>query len=570
MSRASKRIGTNVTKALLVEIQTTIALACYDSPEIVQGGDSMTEMEQAKIIIDNFGGNDDPDSISYLDQFVNGLGRFAGLFTSSEPDESGQIFLTMPQKLHRQKGLHIFVGPTSITKDLLLQRNFTNTTKITGRTLHKRALQAVQTCKKMMALVTAPGCPYRDGDFPSGTNWDDYILWCLDAIQVEFEREEKARQPRGMQTAMSGPIVMTMNEPARITITTTTDDTPSVAATLPEITAATSAARQQGDKRGTEKNPYFKFGVGFLAWALWGHIPIQDGAAMASMLFNESKVDSSFGRGTHTRTAMRKAAMAASMPPVDNRRGKKREIDVMQSPENSVELDLWKNTLKHLEAEALEKQEKQHHSMRLRIIRDKLAARRGKREVILQQLTLSSKFRKKPDEILLEKMQSNEDEIEKLELELEKQQQSECDRQIRVLEEKRSTVKLSIEMATPMIGTSGSFGSSGIESSTSDDNENGSGRGGNDRITLNTKNDDADGNESTPRANTPKNITTTCTECNLMPSNHTCLKCKRVRVCSVCCDANRGLQNNPWCKTCFENETPASQTKIRNGDYNYR
>ena len=139
-----------------------------------------------------------------------------------------------------------------------------------------------------------------------------------------------------------------------------------------------------------------------------------------------------------------------------------------------------------------------------------------------------------------------------------------------MLEEKRSTVKLSIEMATPMIGTSGSFGSSGIESSTSDDNENGSGRGGNDRITLNTKNDDADGNESTPRANTPKNITTTCTECNLMPSNHTCLKCKRVRVCSVCCDANRGLQNNPWCKTCFENETPASQTKIRNGDYNYR
>jgi hypothetical protein len=196
---------------------------------------------------------------------------------------------------------------------------------------------------------------------------------------MEFEREEKARQPRGMQeTAMvSGPTVMTMNEPAR-TITTTTDDTPSVAATLPEITAATSAARQQVDTRGgTEKNPYFKFGVGFLAWALWGHIPIQDGAAMASMLFNESKVDKSFGRGTQTRTAMRKAAMAASMPPVENRRGKKHEIDVMQPPENAVELDL--------EAEALEKQEKQHHSMRLRIIRDKRAARRGKREVILQQ-----------------------------------------------------------------------------------------------------------------------------------------------------------------------------------------
>jgi hypothetical protein len=99
----------------------------------------MTETEQARIIIDNFGDNDDnPESISYLDQFVNGLGRFAGLFTPSEPDESGQIFLTMPEELHRHKGHHILVGATSITtKDLLLQRNLTNTTKITGWTLHK-------------------------------------------------------------------------------------------------------------------------------------------------------------------------------------------------------------------------------------------------------------------------------------------------------------------------------------------------------------------------------------------------------------------------------------------------
>ncbi|KAI2500252.1 hypothetical protein MHU86_14202 [Fragilaria crotonensis] len=155
---SARHVESKQTKALLVEIQTTInKVACYDSPEIVQGGDSMTEMEQAKMMIDNFGGNNDPESISYLDQFVNGLGRFVVLFTSSEPDKSGQIFLTMPQKLQRQKGLHIIVGPTSITKDLLLQRNFTNTTKITGRTLHKRALEEVPTCNKMMALVAASG-----------------------------------------------------------------------------------------------------------------------------------------------------------------------------------------------------------------------------------------------------------------------------------------------------------------------------------------------------------------------------------------------------------------------------
>jgi hypothetical protein len=130
-----------------------------------------------------------------------------------------------------------------------------------------------------------------------------------------------------------------------------------------------------------------------------------------------------------------------------------------------------------------------------------------------------------------------------------------------------------IEMADPMIGTSLSFGSSGIESSTSGNEDSrssgrngGGGSGGG-------ENDDAEGNDSThPASTTTPNISTstTCMECNLIPTNHTCLKGKHVRVCSICCDGNRGLQNNPWCKTCFENETPASQAMIRNGDYNFR
>jgi hypothetical protein len=218
----------------------------------------------------------------------------------------------------------------------------------------------------------------------------------------------------------------------------------------------------------------------------------------------------------------------------------------------------------------VEKQEKQHQGMRMRIIRDKLASRRGKRDVILQQLTLSSKFRKKPDTTLLEKLENNEDEIEKLGLELEQQQHFECDRQSRLFAEKKRSMLVattSIEMATPMIGTSGSFGSrrSGIESSTSENEDiDSSGSGRNNRMDI----DDTDRNDNTrPPASTP-NITI-CMECNLIPTNHTCLKCKQVRVCSVCCDANRGLQNNPWSKTCFENETPASQAMIRNGNYNY-
>jgi hypothetical protein len=137
MSRASKQLGTNVTKKLMSEMQALIAFACYDSPAIAQGGDSMTQHSMAESMTALYFGGDDPEIISYLDQFINGLHRFTGLFTSSEPDEFGQIILTIPQKLHRHVGVNIFVGPTSITKELLSKKNFANNEKIAGRTLLK-------------------------------------------------------------------------------------------------------------------------------------------------------------------------------------------------------------------------------------------------------------------------------------------------------------------------------------------------------------------------------------------------------------------------------------------------
>jgi hypothetical protein len=128
--RASKQLGTNVMKKLMPEMQALIAFACNDSPAIAQGGDLKTEHSMAKNMATLYFGGDDQEVISYLDQFINGLHRFTGLFTSSEPDKFSQIVLTMPQKLHRHGGLNIFVGPTSITKELISKMNLANSKKI--------------------------------------------------------------------------------------------------------------------------------------------------------------------------------------------------------------------------------------------------------------------------------------------------------------------------------------------------------------------------------------------------------------------------------------------------------
>ena len=422
----------------------------------------------------------------------------------------------------------------------------------------------------MMALVMAPGSPYRDGTFPSGTNWDDYIKWCIVAWQKECEREAGEKKITRMPAL-----------PAAATDSTAS----TTAAEENEIATATAAAHANANAQDAagagvkDPNPYMKGGSGFLAWALYGHIPLHDGAGMASLLFSEAKAKTSYGRGSKTRTAMRKAAIAASsMVPVDNRRGKKqkRELEGVHAvnPNNndSADLALFSKTIAHLEVEALENKEKQQHGMCVRLVRDKLTACRRRSDILLQQLQLFAKF-KKNTAALFDKLEATEAEVEKLECELVALEERECGRHMQMLEKKRCmALAASIERTPPMIGKGASFDSvtsSGLESSSSSGGHNESGR--NDDIDNDNNGDGSDGSNNTATASsTPYNDGTKCMECNTIPTDHICSKSKKVRVCSICCDTNRDLQNNPWCKVCFESETPASQEIIRNGNYNYK
>ena len=65
--------------------------------------------------------------------------------------------------------------------------------------------------------------------------------------------------------------------------------------------------------------------------------------------FSEAKENTSFGRGTSTRKAMRKALVAASAASVDNRRGKKHRATSAPSISDDAKEDiaLLTKTLKH-------------------------------------------------------------------------------------------------------------------------------------------------------------------------------------------------------------------------------
>ena len=121
---------------------------------------------------------------------------------------------------------------------------------------------------------------------------------------------------------------------------------------------------------------------------------------------------------------------------------------------------------------------------------------------------------------MFDKMESNKEEVVKLEVELATLQEPECRRHREMMETRKtiSCVSTMIGM-NPIIRTSESFESIGS--------------------------DGTDWSYSTPRNNEHalttvvasdvahiSGVKSICMECNLIPTNHMCLECKVVRICA--------------------------------------
>ena len=78
---AKTAMTTNVKRELLTEFQASIAYACFDSPSLLCGVSTLSEVQQMKKIAELYLGDsdDDPDIVCCVDQFLHGLDRFHGL-----------------------------------------------------------------------------------------------------------------------------------------------------------------------------------------------------------------------------------------------------------------------------------------------------------------------------------------------------------------------------------------------------------------------------------------------------------------------------------------------------------
>ena len=407
-----------------------------------------------------------------------------------------------------------------------------------------------------MAIVKRKDSPYKNGTFPSGTNWNDYILWCLIEMAKEVDRDEA-----GLIDAVAVSDVSAVRAAG--------DDHGGNVVTIAGDVELGADDDDEEDRYPDRK--FFKCGVGFSAWALWGLIPFRDSAGMQASAFSDCKKKAGFGRNTESRAALRKLMTEKNGATVDNRRGKKRRGEddsvgfIAPVPSHDAKVILEK-TLHYMASGSIEIEKQKFAAMQMRIVLDKLVDQRREEDAFYRMLDRLPK-NKQSGQALLDQHTALKEETASLVRQRDELQKEELERR------QRDGAISNLQMY--MVVTSSSEDSTILRTGSSITNDSGS--VANVPIDIDDdvvddvddvdddvaggKTDFSDDDDDDAVENTGG-----CIECKLPSPNHVCRKCKK-SICSMCCGEKRELENVWWCGVCFATQSVATQTLIRDGLY---
>lgn len=588
-NKASRsKIGTNVNQKLLTECQALIAFACYDSPVIMQGGASMREATieslMAKYCFGDPAVSEDSEILTYVDQFLFGLNKLKGLYETATTEVEQQDVLTMLPTLHCQSGLNIYVGEGSIEKDLLYRKSLTNLKQqISGRTLLRLAKEVLCNCKKMMALVTDTTSPYQNGTYPSGMTWDDYAKWCLSAFynsecgtpksNVNFEVHNNHQERYENETA-----VESVDETSMMRTTSSAPPVNKHSDILDSMTMEldTNLVPNADPSSSLSPAPAGYFFKGYLAWCLWGHIPVSQSES-TSTLFTDAKVDASYGRKTGSRAALKRRAdltvtpnnARKRMPPIDATGGASTtslcdstitSITPSSSQKSGFDaknvegmMGILTKTLAFINGESLENELQKNALLKIKRVREKIHAANRKHDQLSNVLYRSENGSQSIRDLQFQRLLAYETEITELETKLDELLDAETSRRQKMLSDRTAACRDDEQKPQTIMGEHDDISPQPWSSASS------------------SKGSD---NPTTPITSFNGVVCAVggdnsllCEECNVIPTQRKCRKCKERYVCDVCCSTKRGLEMVWWCELCFGKETVASQALIRSGNY---
>ena len=473
------------------------------------------------------------------------------------------MLLTMIPMLHQlAQEVNVFVGKGSIEKSLLLSKSVGSSANVSGRTLLQVAKEVLCKCKKMTAIVTASNSPYKDGNFPSRTNWDDYIKWCLGAMNKKTVTEKTA------------PSCVIREEAVEDCYTMFPAD-------------ETERGEPEPDLHGNEEELYQNLNTfkGFMAWCLWGHIPIENDTNMKSLQFTDSKVATYHGRGTGLRRALKSAESLEDGVHLDNRRGTTKKQNrgspkddnedtttlhdddtattTVVGAEDKQDDRILKQALDYLDSESLEKARQKHSMLSCLRVRDEISSLKGQVDSVLRRFYHAKKG--SPQAVsLMEKMDTIEAMLREREACLSSLQNEDADRQLKVIAERAAlraaaAAADSRQQRQPLASTAElQHDSGGIVFATPV------------KQTTPTNVVISFASPTKLPAEAMLAIATqevlVCIECVLTPTTHKCRRCKR-SVCDQCCFTKRGLEMIWWCAACFGKQSILNQETIRQGNY---
>jgi len=561
-----------------------------------------------------------PNIICYADQFLLGLNKFEGLFTQSEiaaqpqsttsPEDEdtrgmNQMKLTMIPILHQLgEKVNIYVGSDSLEKTLLSSKSVGNVgSPVTGRTLYRLARDVLCNCKKLQALVTASNSPYKDGSFPSGANWDDYILWCLTAMNGEDHEQGGG----GSSTTAGG--VLSPSEQAM-----SPEEEEESYRNHDDIVGAADVVGADLKSTATTNKYVFK---GFLSWCLWGHIPFDNGRSsnhFKSLLFTDMKAGTKVESGSVlSRKALKEAAKAAAAAAaaavpegellngviLDNRRGVKRQKKTgdlvgggQQRGRDSIVFDdadsvtlttldtsndaLIRQALQYLDSESLEKARQKQSLMDVQNVRDDMRALSGRILSLTRRLNNAAKGSKEEEE-LTERIDRTEDDLHEREDYLRYLQKKESDRQKEVIATRAQEQLRASSMRDSSSGAPALLLDPLTRTTTPVRGGGGGRRGHVDDMMIFIDDDNCNRViefPTPPYARSPAEAllavaaapSLVCIDCKIIPTTHTCRRCKQF-VCDLCCSTKRDLEMIWWCADCFDAESLTNQRIIRDGMY---
>ncbi|KAG7360235.1 hypothetical protein IV203_035334 [Nitzschia inconspicua] len=300
---------------IMKEFQDSICFRAYDA---VQGlGDSYSQAQLQELAFQKYHGSGE-DSHGLAEKFMNGIEMFQGIYHDEMNRVTQRSEKVLDPIYHLRHDKRIVSDPNPAVKGInlttLTAKLTTDKSVITGRTIWAKGLRVQAAGRKVLAYCKKSS-KYSDPNTKvSGEQWEDYLKFCRYKMWKESQQsgsKTKSCPPReetsGMQEQNSADGVGDVEDDDILSAPPDVEEKDEEKESTEDLTVELTTDEEEAAIKDWNSSWIFP---GYMAWALWGHIP-KDGLEeykADSFATSDSCTRKKGGASAAGRKSMRKAA----------------------------------------------------------------------------------------------------------------------------------------------------------------------------------------------------------------------------------------------------------------------